>query len=771
MKPLFLTTVSRLSVLRLSVLCLSFLCLSFATAQGQSVVRVAQISADYAATPPTVSFRVFWDTDPDGITHLDSVWLFVDYQTVQPNGLTGAWTPATLVSPAVATSGTVIHVAGNTRGFYLRGTTAPFSSTVTVALDGLSAGDRFNWCTYASDYPPNATENNGTYDLHGTPPFIINGSTTVAGTQFSGCIDALTDATGCPGLAPPTPAITSFIAQPDTICAGDTVTLIAVAVNASVYSFDGGATGIVSAISGVTAKITPSQDTVCTIQVSNGGGCVVAGTPASVTVYPAAVAAFVNPPDSACAGSTVTLTVENNSGSSYCFTHSCTACGHNPYTSGNNIATEFYCDLNNDTCVYSTSNTYSLPIPDSGSVTVWARVLTEHGCADSVSWTVGVASEAPVAELISGSETQTIAVDTLLSPIVYSIPGAVSVSVTGLPNGITGSWASPTLTISGTATTEALAAASAYTYTVIATDATGCAFDVAQGVLSVSKTFSFTVESNGTSFSFDAIIDGGYMAIDWGDGSPVEIFTPAAGSRINYPHTYPVGNGTYTATATASSLTEFNIFYGNNFTALNLNDCPTLTRLYIYDCPYLTSLDLSNHPALEYLLLRCCAGLVTLDVSNCTKLVSLLFTNSYVLTTLDVTGCTALISLVCQNTSLTELDVSSCTALVLLECVNSELITLDVSNCTALHGLICDNNSLTELDVSNCVLLYYLYCRDNNLSATALDALFNSLPSNNSNCIEYENNPGSSTCTPSIYTGKGWTNSCYNHPTTPIQPC
>ncbi|MDR2361414.1 MAG: hypothetical protein LBD91_01635, partial [Prevotellaceae bacterium] len=55
---------------------LSALTLSMTTICGQqSVVRVEQLGADYVATLPTVSFRVYWDTPPDNVRHLDSVWL------------------------------------------------------------------------------------------------------------------------------------------------------------------------------------------------------------------------------------------------------------------------------------------------------------------------------------------------------------------------------------------------------------------------------------------------------------------------------------------------------------------------------------------------------------------------------------------------------------------------------------------------------------------------------------------------------------------------
>ncbi|MDR2361461.1 MAG: hypothetical protein LBD91_01890, partial [Prevotellaceae bacterium] len=111
---------------------------------GQSVVRIEQLGANNTTTPPTVSFHVYWNEEPDGGRHLDSVWLFVDYQPIAANGSLGAWMPATLANPTATAPGTVITGSLNGRGFYLRGTLTPtFSSTVTVALSGLAASDRF----------------------------------------------------------------------------------------------------------------------------------------------------------------------------------------------------------------------------------------------------------------------------------------------------------------------------------------------------------------------------------------------------------------------------------------------------------------------------------------------------------------------------------------------------------------------------------------------------------------------------------------------------
>ncbi|MDR0729272.1 MAG: hypothetical protein LBF19_04010, partial [Prevotellaceae bacterium] len=271
-------------------------------------------------------------------------------------------------------------------------------STVTVTLDGLPAGDRFNWCAYASDYPPNATEGAGFYELHGTPPFLINDTITEPTRHYAGCITSLTDRTGCPGLIPVSPAITAFTALPDTICAGDTVTLAAVASDATEYSFDGG----ISWVTGTTKKIAPGQDTSCTLKVRNAAGCTVTFAPLPVTVHPLPNATFNSPPATACAGDSVTLTASG--GSSYCFTHTCTHCGRNLYKTGNGDPTEFDCLLSGESCSYTADNSYTLAMPDSGSVTVWVRVINANGCTDSISATITV-YELPAAPVLSGGGT------------------------------------------------------------------------------------------------------------------------------------------------------------------------------------------------------------------------------------------------------------------------------------------------------------------------------------------------------------------------------
>jgi hypothetical protein len=97
----------------------------------------------------------------------------------------------------------VAQETGNDKGFWLQGNASTnYSATITVQLTNVP--DKFNWCAYVSDYPPNAkittgTYNNGTYTLKGTKPFTINGAVVDANTYSGGGITSITDATQCPG--------------------------------------------------------------------------------------------------------------------------------------------------------------------------------------------------------------------------------------------------------------------------------------------------------------------------------------------------------------------------------------------------------------------------------------------------------------------------------------------------------------------------------------------------------------------------------------------
>ena len=97
-----------------------------------------------------------------------------------------------------------------------------------------------------------------------------------------------------------------------------------------------------------------------------------------------------------------------------------------------------------------------------------------------------------------------------------------------------------------------------------------------------------------------------------------------------------------------------------------------------------------------------------------------------------------------------------------LECPYNGLTQLEINNCPGLVDLTCRDNQLASLDVSGCPGLEYIHCLDNRLDATALNALFESLPDQISflpeSCvIVIGGNDGTYTCVNEITEDKNWT--------------
>jgi hypothetical protein len=135
------------------------------------------------------------------------VWVFVDYRKVENNVPAGNWTRAAVnATPAINSTptSTATLVTDNDKGFWLHGVDGDYSATLTVPLTLTAGVTQFNWCAYATDYPPNVVPHStSSYTLRGSRPFVVNGTTlTTSQTTFSGTITSFTDATGAPGLFP-----------------------------------------------------------------------------------------------------------------------------------------------------------------------------------------------------------------------------------------------------------------------------------------------------------------------------------------------------------------------------------------------------------------------------------------------------------------------------------------------------------------------------------------------------------------------------------------
>ncbi|MDR3133272.1 MAG: hypothetical protein LBU42_04530 [Prevotellaceae bacterium] len=243
-----------------------FLAMLASVAASAQVTHVEPVSADYMNQ--TVSFRVWWSSRD--ATHLSKVWVWVDYVKVNANNTTSGNTWTRAVVSAASPTASVLYDGNNRQGFWLQGNSGSYSATVTVKLN--LTEPKFNWCAYASDYPPNAVINGSNYTLRGTPPFTINGYTLGEGVNiYSGdCISSITDATGCPGLFPLPPTVTSLTASTTTICNGSSVILTAQASGAASYSFDNGSSWQTTA----TKTVSPTITTTYTLKVRSSTGCI-----------------------------------------------------------------------------------------------------------------------------------------------------------------------------------------------------------------------------------------------------------------------------------------------------------------------------------------------------------------------------------------------------------------------------------------------------------------------------------------------------------------
>jgi hypothetical protein len=152
-----------------------------------AAVTITPTGTNYAAK--TATFKVSWTGTP----YNNRVWIWID---LCPANGAGSYASA-VISSATATSGSIVSLTS--RGFFVT------TNNTTVVATLSNAENKFKWCAYASDAPPNATMANGTYTLKGTPPFKItyneSSSTSTNEKRFTlGCINAISDATGCLGI-------------------------------------------------------------------------------------------------------------------------------------------------------------------------------------------------------------------------------------------------------------------------------------------------------------------------------------------------------------------------------------------------------------------------------------------------------------------------------------------------------------------------------------------------------------------------------------------
>ncbi len=307
------------------IYCLLFAVLFAQASYAASCVSVKQVSANYATKQ--VTFDVVWSTCTG--THNYKTWVIVDYRTVNANGTKGAWTRATVSGTSV---GTLVSAS---KGVWVTGS-ASKTQRVTFTLSGMPA--QFDWCANALDYPPQAIMSNGTYTLKGTPPFTINGSTTLGAnvkTYTGACVTSVTDATNNPEGIVTNPVFTAgaIASTGQALCSGS-----AYATIGSTTAAGGGDSRITyqwlrngSVISGATATTyVPTQAGTYTRQAKDGT-CNTAWVASTgswvVTVVSIPAVPTVTNNGSKCAGTGITFTASASGVTGYEWTGSVTGTG------------------------------------------------------------------------------------------------------------------------------------------------------------------------------------------------------------------------------------------------------------------------------------------------------------------------------------------------------------------------------------------------------------------------------------------------------------
>ncbi|MBP8959116.1 MAG: gliding motility-associated C-terminal domain-containing protein [Bacteroidales bacterium] len=221
------------------------------------------------------------------------------------------------------------------------------------------------------------------------------------------------------------------------------------------YSLNGGGYQVSSTFMGLSAGsyiVTVRDANLCTVNV-----------PVTIT-EPAQLIATAGSNSPVCQTSTINLTGGPDGMASYEWT------GPNGFTSS----------LQNP----------SIPgaIPTMGGV-YYLTVTDANGCTAFASTNVTITPLNTIVLTSSlGTDNQTVCISTPITNITYSTTGATGATFTGLPTGVTGSWASDVVSISGTPT-----ASGTFNYTVTLTG--GCGNITKTGVIKVDPLNTITLTS------------------------------------------------------------------------------------------------------------------------------------------------------------------------------------------------------------------------------------------------------------------------------------
>jgi len=171
-----------------------------------------------------------------------------------------------------------------------------------------------------------------------------------------------------------------------------------------------------------------------------------------------------------------------------------------------------------------------------GTATITYTVTGTGGCANATATrtvTVNLNNTITLSSA-SGTNAQTVTVNTAITNITYSTTGATGATISGLPAGVTGSWASNTVTISGTPSTTGT-----FNYAVSMTGGCISGNNTASGSITINSGGggNFNIQTNIGSFNSSTCTVGDTIVLPISVNMASGISTAAISMAIDYDTT------------------------------------------------------------------------------------------------------------------------------------------------------------------------------------------------------------------------------------------
>ena len=172
-----------------------------------------------------------------------------------------------------------------------------------------------------------------------------------------------------------------------------------------------------------------------------------------------------------------------------------------------------------------------------GTATITYTVTGTGGCANATATRTVIVNSNNTITLssASGTNAQTVTVNTVITNITYSTTGATGATISGLPAGVTGSWASNVVTISGTPT-----ATGTFNYTVTMTGGCTGGNNTATGSITVNSGGgggNFNIQTTIGSFNSSTCTVGDTIVLPISVNMASGISTAAISMAIDYDTT------------------------------------------------------------------------------------------------------------------------------------------------------------------------------------------------------------------------------------------